>query len=477
MRPETYIVTLHGGTEGRKLLRVNDMALRYDVVVVGGGVAGSYAAAFLAKAGFKVALIEMKDEEKVGEKTCGDAVGAHHFAELGLEPPTLGIDGHSVYEGVKVISPDERHAITVNGKGYALNRKAFGLRLFRSAVNSGADAYLAHVFTKPIIEGSWIRGVIASDRAGRKIEFLAKVIIDATGATAAVRNSLPTAWWVSEPIPKEDFNVTYREVVIGDINVEREYAYIYLNVEVAPGGYWWLFPKGSGIYNIGVGIQLKKRIDLGPRERFERYIRPRIKNRVTEVVDAGGGLVPTRRPLPCMVWNGLLVIGDAATTANPIHGGGIGSALISAREASEVVVGALTRGEPTMENMWELHERYHRAYGAKQASLDVLRMFLQRLSNDALNYIFNSKLVEGVDVYDIGAKGSLNLSIFERLRALLSLSSRPAFLLKLYKLKQYMDEARRLYLEYPKSPQYYPQWRRREETFFREYASWLRQAL
>ncbi len=440
------------------------------MVIVGAGVAGLYAAYKLAAEGLDVLVIEKNPEELLGEKVCGDAIGKHHFDELELDYPKLGLDAEGVFKGVKIVSPDERHTIEVLGEGYALNRKNFGVRLYRLAVSKGAEVWASHRYRKPIIEGSKLVGIEVLRSDGSRIEIRARVVVDASGVAAVVRRSLPREWWVSEPIPREDLNVTYREVWEGDIDVDHDFAWIYLNVDVAPGGYWWLFPKRKGLYNVGLGVQPGRG---NPRENFIKFVRKRFERNISRIVHAGGGLVPTRRPIPCMVWNGLVVVGDAASTANPVHGGGIGSAMLSSKIASRVIVEALERGEASMEALWRYHKEFHQAYGAKQAALDILRMFLQTMSNEGLNFVFSSKLVDGTEVYDIGAKGVLRQSIFAKLGALLKLSRKPAFLSKLIKVKNYMERARQLYLSYPDSPSGYEQWRERERELFNEYKQWL----
>ena len=57
------------------------------MAVVGAGTAGCMTAKTAAKAGLKVCLLDSKEREKIGKKVCGDAVGKHHFDELGLTAP------------------------------------------------------------------------------------------------------------------------------------------------------------------------------------------------------------------------------------------------------------------------------------------------------------------------------------------------------------------------------------------------------
>ena len=60
---------------------------KFDVVIVGAGTGGCMTARTAAKAGLKVCLIDRKERAFIGEKICGDAVGKHHFDNLGLAYP------------------------------------------------------------------------------------------------------------------------------------------------------------------------------------------------------------------------------------------------------------------------------------------------------------------------------------------------------------------------------------------------------
>ncbi len=451
------------------------MELSYDVVIVGAGVAGSYAAYLLASKGLRVALIEAKPEDRIGYKVCGDAIGKHHVDAMGIEL-SMGREIVHTYRGAKVVSPSERFVVDVPGEGYALDRKAFGRKLVDLAVSKGADLYPSTRFSKPLIEGSWIQGVEATKNDGSRTRFLAKVVIDASGIVGVVRTSLPREWWVSEPIPREDINATYREIWVADVDMDPNdlhYVWIYLDPEHAPGGYWWFFPKARNVFNVGLGVQLKPGAP-NPRHNFEQFIRKRFEKRIVEIVDRGGGLVPTRRPIPCMVWNGLVVVGDAAATANPVHGGGIGPALLSAKLASETIIEALEKGAASMENLWIYHRRYHQLYGAKQASLDILRMFLQKLGVEDLETLFSTGIANTASIYRLGVEGTIEASTIAKIKTVLTTMVRsPRALTILAKVKRYMDKLREHYLAYPEKPEGYPAWREEERRIVDEYRRWL----
>lgn len=440
------------------------MPLQHDVVVVGGGAAGLFAAYNIARAGLSVIVVETKSEPSIGEKVCGDAVGEHHFKEVGLEPPRLGVDALGIIEGVRVFSPSKQHHITARGRGYALDRKAFGRRLLRMALDAGAELLAEHSALKPVVEGSWVRGVIAAGKDGA-CEVRGRVVIDATGAAAAIRTKLPSEWWISYRAPLEDFNAAYRAIVKVEVEQDPRYADIYLDVNVAPGGYWWWFPKGEYVVNVGLGVKGGGG-SPNPAFMFEKYIAPLIEKAGGEIVHSGGGLVPTRRLTPCPVWNGLVTVGDAAYAANPLHGGGIGPALVSAYHASRQIVKALERGEPSLEELWPYSIAYLKAYGTKQAALDVARIYLQGLPNDDIEMIISSRIVADDELSAIGYRGELLSSVVSKAAAAVKMLRQPSLLAELARLKSFMGEAISLYEAYPESPEGFEQWVSKVESFY-----------
>ncbi len=440
------------------------MSVRYDAVIVGGGVAGLFAAYKLAKGGLRTLIVEAKSEDKVGEKVCGDAIGEHHFKAVGLEPPRLGVDALGIIEGVRVFSPSKRHSVTAWGRGYALDRKAFGRRLLKMALDAGAELMAQHSALKPVVEGSWVRGVVVSGPSGIG-ELRARVVVDATGAAAALRTKLPSEWWVSYKAPPEDFNAAYRVVAEVEVEQDPRFADIYLDAVVAPGGYWWWFPKGRSTVNVGLGVKMGAGAP-SPRDMFEKHVLPRLREAGARVLHAGGGVVPTRRPAPCPVWNGFLAVGDAAYTANPLHGGGIGPALVSAHHAAASVLAALEEGEPTMERLWPYTVAYLKAYGIKQAALDVARIYLQALSNDDIELIVSSGVVSDEELSAIGYKGELLPSVLSKAAAAIRMLRRPTLLSELVRLKGLMEESVEIYESYPQAPEGFSEWYERSERFY-----------
>ena len=443
-------------------------AEKYDVVVIGGGVAGLFFSRLIAEKGFTIALVEMKPLDEIGRKVCGDAIDKKYFAKLNLKEPT-GSEVENIVKEVRVYSPSERSYLTVKGVGYQLNRKAFGQRLLREAMESGVIVFDKSYLKKVILKKSLVNEVVIYD-GNRKndIALKGRVFVDASGIAGALRTKLPTDWWISEKLNYRETAIAYREIRFLSNDIEDpDVLRIYLSQEKAPGGYWWFFPKGLRKVNVGLGIQ--GGTGLNPRSIFYKYIASRGFFKGSEIVDSGGGVVPTRRPLRTLVFSNVVAIGDAAFTANPIHGGGIGPSLTSAWAASKAVLNALEVGEISTEKLWLTNRLYIRAYGAKQGSLDFLRIFLQNLSDEDLNYIIEKKVISEDEFLELSITGDLRMSIVEKMLKALKFIRRTSLLLKLRVLADYMRKAKQHYLAYPENPSDLLRWEHKLLKLYREF--------
>lgn len=274
------------------------MSNRYDVVIVGAGTAGSYAGHLLAKNGFSVAIVERKRVDDIFKVT-GDAIGSHHVESLGLGLESGVAMIH--YKGADVFSPDMSVRYRVLGEGgYGLDMSKWGGPwLARQAVNNGATIYERRSVTAPILDNGRVAGgvKVTSEDGHGESEVIGKVVIDASGATGGVvRSRLPSNWLISEPLLPEDASYAYREIIEVDYDIEEpEFIKIYLDNNISPGGYWWLFPKSRNTMNIGLGIwggKLVKEKGLNPRQNYEKYLANSKYVHGRKIIHSGGGIVP-----------------------------------------------------------------------------------------------------------------------------------------------------------------------------------------
>lgn len=445
----------------------------YDVVVVGLGPAGASLVYMLRKSGLRVAGVDWVGEDKVWGKPCGDAISAGHFDRNNLPHPS-GDELMQFVNGALVYSPSEEGVIRLVGEnaGYMIDRNKYGLKLLREASKAGVDIYLRTRASHPIFEYGKLVGVKATSEELGDIEFRAKIIVDATGSGGAIRRKLPGIWPIVENPPETDFVVAYRKIVELDYEIEEpDFIRLYFNVDIAPGGYWWFFPKGRRVANIGLGIQLGRGFPHPAMVYKEVLMKRSDVGREVRVLSEAGARIPTRRPSKTMVWDNFMAIGDSAYTVDPIHGGGMGYAMTAARHASETIIEAFERNDFTARGLWGLNLRYMRSTGAKQVALDILRMFLQTLTNEEIEWAIRKGLAGIEEITSVFGEGELRMTagFLEKVNLVIKLLGKPILLTKLIIVSDYMKKAKSLYLEYPEDPSNLEQWARRVESLYAEY--------
>ena len=225
--------------------------MEYDIIIVGGSIAGSTLAMFLSKSDLSIAIVDKNPREKIGEKICGDGISASYFDKLGIPKPTKN-EIYSVIRSAKIISPNFKDQILVKGEGYTIDRLKLNQRFLKIAEENGVEIIDRTNVLEPIIRDNRVSGVVA--RKGKEIiKIHSKVVVDASGVTGVIRNKL-RKYLVESSAEPFDLIIACRDVIRfkhqSDGSLE-----IYLGHKFSPGGYAWIFPEGEEMLNIGLGVQ------------------------------------------------------------------------------------------------------------------------------------------------------------------------------------------------------------------------------
>lgn len=438
---------------------------KFDVIVVGAGTAGCMTAKTTAKAGLEVCLIDRKNQEEIGEKICGNAIGKHHFDELGLDYPK-GEELRSRILGVKIYSPSMETVFKIRGErlyGFILNRRLFGQRLLRYAVDAGATLLDSTHVIEPIFKEDFVTGVVARDmKTEERVKLQGKVVVDASGFSAVVRKKLPPEIGIDLNVCNREVEACYREIrELEEPFEDPKFCEIYLDQTVAPKGYYWVFPEGRARVNVGLGVSMSKNFPNPKSQLYQKVLsKPMFKG--SETVTGGTWYVPTRRPLDCMTGNGVLVVGDVACQVNPIHGGGMGPSMHGGILAGKAIVDAVEEGDVSRGGLWRYNVDYMRSYGAKQAGLDVFRLFLlEGVNNEEIDYGMKYKLITEEDIFKVSMGENVRLNITEKTQRAFRGLGKLSVLRRLRDAANMLKKMKALYIDYPVSPKDFEEWKKK----------------
>ena len=136
---------------------------------------------------------------------------------------------------------------------------------------------------------------------------------------------------------------------------------------------------------------------------------------------------------------------------------GIGPALISGILAGQNAAEAAEANDVSVERLWKYNIEFNQEYGKKTAGLEVLRIYLQSLNNDVINYGIRTFLtVDEANELTLGKIPELSLSTKFKL-VLKGATNINAFRNLVYSVNK-MKEMNEIYANYPKSPAEYHKW-------------------
>ena len=162
----------------------------YDVVVVGGSLAGCTTAMFLGRAGHRVALVEKQPDPKAFKRMCShfiQASGVPTVERLGLLEPIMDAGGvrsriHAWTEWGWIEAPPEKAGLCLN-----LRREALDPLVREAAAETdGVDLLLGQSAERLSRSGGAVSGVTVRDREGTETELRARLVVGADGRDSKV---------------------------------------------------------------------------------------------------------------------------------------------------------------------------------------------------------------------------------------------------------------------------------------------------
>jgi flavin-dependent dehydrogenase len=363
----------------------------FDVIVMGGGPAGSSVAGILAREGRKVILFEKEifPRHHIGESLMTDTYWT--FRRLGVldklkESPfvrkysvqfanSAGKESRPFY-----FFEAAHHESAVT---WQVTRAQFDHLLINHAADQGAVVHQGVLVKQVLFEGDQAVGVEVQMQDGTLQKFYAKVVVDATGQQAMLSNKF--RWRVRDPKLKKAVLYSYFKGAHREPDLNGG-ATLVLRTEPGSGGWFWYIPLENDITSVGIVADpdyLVKNRGQDLAKIFHEEIEKcePCRKRVAEGtrVDKIYSILDYSYRSKHNAGNGFIIIGDAYGFLDPIYSSGVLLALKMAELAADAIHDAFN------------HEDFSAArLGQYQAKLDrgieSMRKLVYAFYNDGFSF-------------------------------------------------------------------------------------------
>ncbi len=369
----------------------------YPAIVVGAGPAGSAAALTLAKNGIETLLIE-KQREVGKDIFCAEGISVN---TLNLTKNIFGIENPEKFiaskiDTLRIIAPDlDYFEVYKDDMSVVLERKIFDRTLAEKAAAAGAELSVSTKFLRAERDNGRIKIEVLKD--GKVHEIFTDLLIGADGPGSAVATSLGLNMEVSE----QDVHKCAQFLVYDEKIPSNRMDFLF-SEKYSPTGYAWVFPKGRGLANLGVGVTVETNKD--PMDYLKTIISEFYPN--ARIIGWLRGVVPVGGNLKKIYTDNLLVVGDAARLADPATGGGIATAIISGKIAGEVGAEAIKKDDLSEKFLKKYEKNYWNEIGLDYKISLILKDYLKNYTDERIIKLYRvlKKLFAGKNLQ------TLNLS-------------------------------------------------------------------
>jgi len=348
--------------------------MNLDVLVVGGGPAGLYAAWRLAQAGFSTLVCE--EHATIGTPVhCTGVLSAASFDEFPL-PREAILNPLTTVQFVSPTGLQVRYTPPTL-QAVVIDRARFDQRLATQARAAGAELQ----FNTRVSSLEVTRDEVLANAGGTPVR--ARLAVLASGASYTLQRRLGLG------LPRAYLQTAQRELParsLGDVVIQFGSA-------VAPGGFAWAVPiqRPEGPH-VRVGVMATGQTTNWYEAMVGRLAswgvqpdgaRPRLK------------FLPLRS-ISRTFGDRLLVVGDAAGLVKPTTGGGIHYSIVSASLACDVAETALRRDRLQASALSAYQSRWRRRLSGEFHAQWALRRLAEHMNDRQIDALFELTLSDGV---------------------------------------------------------------------------------
>ena len=382
----------------------SNLDLNADVIVVGGGPAGSAAATMLARKGWQVTVLEREQfpRDHVGESLLPASIPV--LEELGALPAVESAGFLPKYGATMVWGSGDapwswyfKETSQRYPHSYQVWRPQFDQILLDNAKAQGVTVLEGHHVTEVIFDGGEAVGVEFTNTDGDTGEGQARFIVDASGQSTLLARHLESKEWDpffqnlavyayftgAKPLPEPDQNNIFIE----------SYRY----------GWLWTIPLHTGRSSVGVVVDSKTGQEGIQQNGAKAFLEAQLaQSSLTRAMLEKAKM--DSEPAVVMDWSytagkmygpGYILAGDAACFVDPLFSSGVHLALMSGVLAAAYVTTALNN--PSMAE--EAGEVYQELYLKEYNQFREMARLFYSSNLSAESYFWEARRITNSDEY------------------------------------------------------------------------------
>jgi flavin-dependent dehydrogenase len=363
----------------------------YDVIVMGGGPAGSSVASILSREGRKVVLFEKETfpRHHIGESLMTDTFFT--FQRMGLLEKMKKSPFVRKYS-VQFANPAGKESRPFyffeanhheSAVTWQVTRAVFDHILIDHAAEQGATVYQKTQVKQVLFDGDRAVGVEVLTPDGSLQRFHAKVVVDATGQSAMLSNKF--RWRMRDPKLKKAVLYTYYKGAMREPDLNGG-ATLVLRTEVGSNGWFWYIPLENDITSVGVVADpdyLVKGRGQDLAKIFQEEVnkcepcRRRVEG--AERIDKIYSILDYSYRSKQNAGDGFILIGDAYGFLDPIYSSGVLLALKMAELASDAIHDAFKHNDFSGERLGQFQ-------GKLDSGIESMRKLVYAFYNEGFSF-------------------------------------------------------------------------------------------